>query len=658
MLTSLGGGELTPYGGGTLTSSSNSAGPTRTILVEKPPCGYWVAGSGYPALNGIYEKVVAETVGARMRRRSASASPFLSEEQLQGHSKSAEPDFLLYRHAESKAELKWVDQGWLLRLADGTDCFLQFSINRLMVAGAPGSWQAIDSPDSDPLAEPPDEVVALLDMEVLNDLKASQRAHDERARRARNRFALPSPPPPSSSASPGDGACWWRIVHEPAVHVRAAASTNATSLGWKLAGERVYGLELHDGEWLRVHAPTDAHDEGWMLVDGRKVGLGVLLQRCGATLTLVEDDGEVDWERMVAERGEGERGERGERGDQPQAGQHGEDSGGGGGGGGGSGEIAAGGGNNESHGTAAGLPSAASEATLDATDVVDVGEAEARSDAANGVSDERAPSGRSSRGGGDGHSTARLKSLGDAAFRSGQYALAAERYTDALASAREDAHSHRPRAQAMADAPSGLSAEAILLCNRSAARRLTRQMAGAVSDASEALDLAPTYKKAALRHGIALLESGEYVRARSAFEHFLRLDGGWLAFPWLQRCHTRLAAAIGRGGDPAPEDLYALLDVPCDCSDAVLRQAYKRRSLQCHPDRRGAGDGTASTAAFQRLQTAFEVLRDPQRRSLYDFGEERDWETAARARYFPPKEFRPFVRPSRTPRPSEWDPCD
>ena len=96
--------------------------------------------------------------------------------------------------------------------------------------------------------------------------------------------------------------------------------------------------------------------------------------------------------------------------------------------------------------------------------------------------------------------------------------------------------------------------------------------------------------------------------------------------------------------------------VATDCSDAVLRQAYKRRSLQCHPDRRSIGDGTASTAAFQQLQTAFEVLRDPQRRTLYDFGEDRDWELSAHARYFPPKEFRPFVRPARTPRPSEWEP--
>ena len=32
-------------------------------------------------------------------------------------------------------------------------------------------------------------------------------------------------------------------------------------------------------------------------------------------------------------------------------------------------------------------------------------------------------------------------------------------------------------------------------------------------------------------------------------------------------------------------------------------------------------------------------------------------EEVARRRYFPPKEFRPFAR-ARTPRRSEWDPCD
>ena len=489
--------------------------------------------------------------------------------------------------------------------------FLQFSTNKLMVAGTPNSWQAIDSPDSDPLAEPPDEVVALLDREVVDDLKASQHAHNERVRRARNRFALPAPPSAASAATPADGACWWRVVHEPAVHVRAAPSMNATSIGVKLAGERVYGMQLLREEWLRVHAPTDAHDEGWMLVDGHALGFGTLLQRCAAMLGLVDDDGEEDWERLVAERGDGDRQEA------LLAGQQGDDDGG----------VAT---HAENLGERPNDLSAhvapTASFTTDITDVAmaasagiaaeratkptaDQGAVDMRSmgdslaaDVTDAASAEPAPAAAVHVASGDGHSATRLKSLGDAAFRTAQYGLAAERYSEALAAvAREGGH-----AKSAWGANDGLSLEAVLLCNRSAARRLARQMPGAVSDASLALDLAPTYTKAALRHGVALLESGDYLRARAAFEHFLRLDGGWLAFPWLQRCRTRLAADAGRSGVGAVGDLYALLDVPCDCSNAVLRQAYKRRSLQCHPDRQG------TAAAFQQLQTAFETLRDPQ----------------------------------------------
>ena len=695
MLTQLG-GDVTPYGGGPL-STSDIAGPTRSILVEEPPMGYWIAGCGYPEINGIYDKVAAQTCEASKTQRSAQlTTPFVSEQQTRERvaSDSAE---LCYRHYESQAELRWVDQGWLLRLANGTDCFLQFSTSRLMVTSAQDSWQAIDSPDTDPLAEPPDEVVALLDHEVIDELKASQRAHNERVRRARNRFELPAPSATSSLAHLSGNACWWRVIHEPAVHVRAVPSTNATRLGVKLAGEYVYGLELLNEQWLRVHAPTEAHDEGWMLVDGRTLGLGMLLQRCAPMVTLVEDDGEDVWERLVVECGEaGRRNELqaemrgGDMGDEDAQATNGARAVA-------SSAVTAAAAATDTAGAAAAAAAAA------AADAADAADASAAADAANAridISHDLPPAKATigsrlvrrlrqtpaaSVGGAtateeergavdvtavvsavepslqltcadqssdDGHSAARLKSLGDAAFRSAQFRVACERYTEALAALARVGDRTYP----MRTVDAGLSLEAILLCNRSAARRLGRQLPGAVRDASQALDLAPTYKKAALRHGIALLESGEHLRARAAFEHFMRLDSSQLALPWLQRCHTRLAATTGCDGGRAPNDLYAILDAPCDCCDAVLRQAYKRRSLQCHPDRQGARDGAASTAAFQQLQMAFEVLRDPQQRALYDFGDCRDWETRIHARYFPPKEFRPFARPARAPRLSEWDP--
>jgi DnaJ-domain-containing protein 1 len=148
-------------------------------------------------------------------------------------------------------------------------------------------------------------------------------------------------------------------------------------------------------------------------------------------------------------------------------------------------------------------------------------------------------------------------------------------------------------------------------------RRLTRDLSGAKEDASDALDISPTYAKAAFRHALALFEAERYAQALAAFVHLKRLDGD---FPnlvsWMQRCHVRIELA--REKEP---NLYTLLDAPCDASPDTLKHAYRRQSKRLHPDRAAAGGGdahgaahAASTGAFQALQKAWEVLRDPAKR--------------------------------------------
>ena len=243
--------SLSPFSSSTtLTDNSGGGG---TVLVEKPACGYWVDGSGYPALNGIYVKTAVGEV----------AGP-------------------CYKHNKTDAHLKFVPQGWLLQLADGTDCFLQFSQTTLMVNYH--GWQAIDSDDADPLAEPPDEVVALLDESSLADLIAAQRAHEEAWRRHRAALLPPKPPP--------DGA-WWRVAHSPAVVVRKSPSTTSAQLGLKLFGEHVFGLSVSPDGWLKVHSPTQEVDEGFMLIDGKALGMGTLLERLHSpALPFVREDAE------------------------------------------------------------------------------------------------------------------------------------------------------------------------------------------------------------------------------------------------------------------------------------------------------------------------------------------------------------------------------
>ena len=62
-------------------------------------------------------------------------------------------------------------------------------------------------------------------------------------------------------------------------------------------------------------------------------------------------------------------------------------------------------------------------------------------------------------------------------------------------------------------------------------------------------------------------------------------------------------------------DLYSILGIPKDADQATIRKAYKKLARKYHPDlnkESGADD------RFKEVTTAYEVLSDEQRRSLYD----------------------------------------
>lgn len=63
-------------------------------------------------------------------------------------------------------------------------------------------------------------------------------------------------------------------------------------------------------------------------------------------------------------------------------------------------------------------------------------------------------------------------------------------------------------------------------------------------------------------------------------------------------------------------DYYDLLDVPRDADDAAIKKAYRKLAMQHHPDRNNGDKGAESK--FKEITEAYEVLRDPEKRQLYD----------------------------------------
>jgi molecular chaperone DnaJ len=63
-------------------------------------------------------------------------------------------------------------------------------------------------------------------------------------------------------------------------------------------------------------------------------------------------------------------------------------------------------------------------------------------------------------------------------------------------------------------------------------------------------------------------------------------------------------------------DYYEILKVSRNATDDELKAAYRQLALKYHPDRNP--DNKSAEDKFKEAAEAYEVLRDQQKRSLYD----------------------------------------
>lgn len=62
---------------------------------------------------------------------------------------------------------------------------------------------------------------------------------------------------------------------------------------------------------------------------------------------------------------------------------------------------------------------------------------------------------------------------------------------------------------------------------------------------------------------------------------------------------------------------YELLGIQRQATEEEIKKAYRKKALELHPDR-NYGNEEAATTTFAEVQTAYEILSDPQERAWYD----------------------------------------
>ncbi|GAB2295567.1 hypothetical protein Dimus_029728 [Dionaea muscipula] len=232
------------------------------------------------------------------------------------------------------------------------------------------------------------------------------------------------------------------------------------------------------------------------------------------------------------------------------------------------------------------------------------------------------------------HELQKHKNAGNEAFQSGRHAEAIAHYSSAISSSLES----RPFA-------------AICFCNRAAAYQALGQITDAIADCSLAMALDENYIKAVSRRATLHEMIRDYKQAADDLQKLISVlekkalekqASGSKNEKESRQAYKQLSLVESEAKKGIPLDLYLILGVErCD-SASEIKKAYRKAALRHHPDKagqalvrsEGGDDGqlwkdiadlvrTDSDRLFKMIGEAYHVLSDPDKRSAYDWKEDR-----------------------------------
>jgi tetratricopeptide (TPR) repeat protein len=122
-----------------------------------------------------------------------------------------------------------------------------------------------------------------------------------------------------------------------------------------------------------------------------------------------------------------------------------------------------------------------------------------------------------------------------------------------------------------------------------------------------------------VERGELLLEQSDYDAALFDFQNALTRDRG------NNRAHEGMQKAQDLKRETERIDHYAVLDVPQDASLEAIKDAYRKKVREWHPDRHhDPAKKQEAESMMKKINTAMEILGDPNKRRAYDLGQNPD----------------------------------